>query len=217
VTRRGLIHAHSARSFDSLLPPWAYLAYAHRHHLDFLCLTDHNTIAGSLEIARANRDPGLEVVVGAEYATDRGDVIGLFLEEEISSRTWADVVAAIRRQGGLVLMPHPFRNHRLDDAIWDDVDMVEVFNARSTPEANAAALEQATARGKPQFAGSDGHTAWELLRAPCLVTLEGDGELRDLLLTAPRSLETRLSSPRLTWYSQKVKRVRRRLGRPGVR
>jgi predicted metal-dependent phosphoesterase TrpH len=211
------MHVHSSHSFDSILPPRAYLMYAQRRHLDFVCLTDHNTIAGAQELARLNHDPHLQVVVGAEYATDRGDVIGLFLEREIKERSWTAVVAEIRAQGGLVLMPHPYRNHRLDEAIWDDVDMVEVFNARSSKEANAAALEQATGRGKPAFVGSDGHTAWEILRGATLVELEGDGELRQMLLEAPRSFVTRESSPRLTWYSQRVKRVRRRLGHPGVR
>ena len=78
---RGLLHVHTWHSFDCLLPPTAYLAHARRARLDFVCVTDHNTLAGSLELARRNRDPRLEVVIGAEYATDRGDLIGLFLRE----------------------------------------------------------------------------------------------------------------------------------------
>jgi len=215
MTIRGLVHAHSALSFDSLLPPRAYLAWAHRAGLDFLCLTDHNTIAGSLELARRNRDPRLEIVIGAEYATELGDLIGLFLREEIDERRWDDVVAAIRDQGGVTLLPQPHRGQRLEDLNWKDVDLVEALNARSTPAQNEASLRDAQERGLPQVCGSDGHTVWELLRAGNFVSLDGEGDLRSRLLTAERSLETRTSSVNLTRYSRYVRRVRRRLGFTG--
>jgi predicted metal-dependent phosphoesterase TrpH len=217
MTLRGLIHAHSYHSFDSLLPPRAYLSYARRKRLGFLCLTDHNSIEGSLELARLNRDPDLEIVVGAEYATDRGDVIGLFLSKEITDRRWEAVVGGIRDQGGLVLLPHPHRNHRLDESIWQDVDLAEVFNARSSRRANAASLQDVQRYGIRQCVGTDIHTVWELVRNDTFVCLEGDGGLRQQLLESPRSFTVRSSSGFLTLYSQTVKAARRRLGRPGRR
>lgn len=217
MTLRGLVHAHSSRSFDSLLPPLAYLHYARWRHLDFLCLTDHNTIAGSVELARLNRNPHLQVVIGAEYATDRGDVIGLFLFEDIVDRRWETVVDAIHDQGGLVLLPHPHRNHRLDDSAWRAADLIEVFNARSNVSSNAAALQDAMRYPAAQVVGADIHTLWELLRNRTLITLGGDGDLRRRLMEAPRTLTTRPSSRNLTRYSQLVKAVRRRIGRPGYR
>jgi predicted metal-dependent phosphoesterase TrpH len=215
MTLRGLVHAHSYHSFDSLLPPRAYLAYARHEQLNFLCLTDHNTINGSIEIARLNRDPDLEIVVGAEYATNRGDVIGLFLSREITDRRWEAVVDGIRDQGGLVLLPHPHRNHRLDESIWQDVDLVEVFNARSSASANTAALGDALKYDTRQCVGTDIHTLWELVRNDTFVSLEGEGPLRQQLLEAPRWFTMRSSSAWLTWYSQTVKTGRRRLGHPG--
>jgi predicted metal-dependent phosphoesterase TrpH len=217
MTLRGLVHAHSYHSFDSLLPPRAYLAYARHKQLDFLCVTDHNTINGSVEIARLNRNPDLQIVVGAEYQTDRGDVIGLFLSREITDRRWAAVVDDIRGQGGLVVLPHPHRNHRLDESIWQDVDLVEVFNARSSASANSAALRDALKYSTRQTVGTDIHTLWELVRNDTFVSLEGEGSLRHQLLEASRSFTTRSSSPWLTWYSQTVKASRRRLGHPGHR
>src|SRR5436309_1302263 len=44
---RGVIHCHSRFSYDSLIPINAYLRFAERHSLDFIVLTDHDTIAGS--------------------------------------------------------------------------------------------------------------------------------------------------------------------------
>jgi predicted metal-dependent phosphoesterase TrpH len=217
VRRVGLVHGHTRHSFDSLLPVSAYLAFARRRGIEFLCITDHNTIAGSVEAFARNRDPGLEVVIGAEYATDHGDVIGLFLHEEIRERRWEQVVGAIHDQDGLVLLPHPVRHGRADDRTWRDADLVEVFNARSSQASNAAALHEATVRALPQVAGADVHTLWELVRGPTLTVLDGDGSLRDQLRQGPRTLLTRLSSRNLTRYSQSVKVVRRAIGMPGRR
>ncbi|MEO8247712.1 MAG: PHP domain-containing protein, partial [Chloroflexota bacterium] len=133
---RGLVHVHTWHSFDSLLPPASYLAYARRARLDFLAITDHNTLAGAREVERLNRDPRLEVVIGAEYATDRGDVIGLFLTDDVVSRRFDAVIAEIRAQGGLAVLPHPYRGRDSDPRRIAAVDLVEVFNARSSEVAN---------------------------------------------------------------------------------
>lgn len=212
---RGLLHVHTWHSFDSLLPPAAYLAHARRARLDFLAITDHNTLAGAREVARRNRDPRLEVVIGAEYGTDRGDVIGLFLTDDVVSRRFDAVIDEIRAQGGLALLPHPYRGRDTDPERMAAVDLVEVFNARSSVEANESALADAERLGVAQVAGADIHTAWELLRNGTLVHLEGSGPLRDRLLVAPRTLSTRPTTRALRRYSQVVKRIRARIGLGG--
>src|SRR2546426_5104501 len=161
---RGLMHVHTWHSFDSLLPPAAYLAYARRARLDFLAITDHNTLAGAQAAEVMNRNKGLEIVIGGEYATDRGDVIGLFLTDEVISRRFDEVIAEIRAQGGLALLPHPYRGRDSDPQRIAAVDLVESFNARSGAEANDRARAEAERLGVPQVAGADIHTAWELLR-----------------------------------------------------
>jgi predicted metal-dependent phosphoesterase TrpH len=214
---RGLLHAHTWHSFDCLLPPVAYLAYARRARLDFVCITDHNTLAGSLELARHNRDPHLEVVIGAEYATDRGDLIGLFLREEVLSRDFDEAAAEIHAQGGLALLPHPYRGRVTDAARYQAVDLIETFNARSSGVSNASAAADAERLAKPVSAGADIHTAWELVRDGTLLELGGEGALRERLLEAPRRLITRASHRNLRRYSQLVKRVRSRVGFDGHR
>ena len=214
---RGLVHVHTWHSFDSFLPPAAYVAYARRARLDFLCVTDHDTLAGSRDVARRNRDPGLEVVIGAEYATDRGDLIGLFLREEVRSRLFEEAAAEIHAQGGLALLPHPYRGRVTDPSRYASVDLVEAFNARSSDGSNDAAHADAERLSKPATAGADIHTAWELLRGGTLVELGGEGPLRERLLGAPRRLLMRPSHRNLRRYSQLVKRVRSRVGFDGHR
>ncbi len=212
---RGLLHAHTWHSFDSLLAPWAYLAHARRQRLDFIAITDHNTLRGAREVARRNVDPGLEVVIGAEYATERGDVIGLFLTDDVVARTFDAVIAEIRAQGGLALLPHPYRGRDSDPERIRAVDLVESFNARSSAAANASALDEATRFGMPPVAGADIHTTLELWRNDTLVTLLGSGPLRERLVSAPRELSTRPTARTIRRYSQVVKRIRARIGLGG--
>lgn len=212
---RGLLHVHTWHSFDSLLAPAAYLAYARRMKLDFLAITDHNTLRGARDVAAMSRDHRLEVIIGAEYATDRGDVIGLFLTDEVVSRRFDEVIAEIRGQGGLAVLPHPHRGRDRDPARVARVDLVEVFNARSSAEANAAAAADAERLGIPGVAGADVHTTWELLRNGTLVTLHGSGDLRHRLLHAPRDLATRTTARTIRRYSGVVKRIRGRIGLGG--
>ena len=80
----------------------------------------------------------MKVIVGEEVKTaDQGEVIGLFLTERIPrGMTLQETVAEIRRQGGVVYVPHPFdRMHSVPDyehllAVVDDVDAIEVYNPR---------------------------------------------------------------------------------------
>ncbi len=94
---------------------------------------------GALEAARSPRRwPDLKVIVGEEVKTaEQGEVIGLFLKEKIpKGLTMAETIAAIREQGGLVYVPHPFdRLHSVPDYehlldIVEEVDLLEVFNPR---------------------------------------------------------------------------------------
>jgi hypothetical protein len=217
TVRRGVVHVHTSHSFDSILPPRAYLAYARRLKLDFICIADHNTLKGAREVARLNRNPALEVVIGAEYATERGDVVGLFLTEDIEARRFDDTVAAIHAQGGLALLPHPYRGHKVDETLYQNADLVEVFNSRSSREANRVALEDAERLGLRGVAGADTHTLYELLRNRTIVTVDGEGSLRDAMATGTLTFRTTYTPRNIRRYSQVIKRVRRRLGSPGYR
>ena len=78
-----------------------------RKGLNGVAITDHNSIKGGL-MAKSFENDNFRVIVGSEITTDRGEVIGLFLSEEIAPGNFGDVIAEIRDQGGLVILPHPF-------------------------------------------------------------------------------------------------------------
>ena len=80
--------------------------------LDGIAVTDHNTIRGGVETEKSNKSQ-LEIIIGSEIKTEYGDIIGLFLNEEIKSTTFWEVIDEINSQSGLVVLPHPFRKNKV--------------------------------------------------------------------------------------------------------
>ncbi|MBV9916541.1 MAG: glycosyltransferase, partial [Solirubrobacterales bacterium] len=130
------LHMHTDHSYDCATPVEVLLAEARERGLGAIAITDHNEVSGALE-ARAKSD-GVQVIVGEEVKTaDQGEVIGLFIEQKIPrGMSLQETIAEIKRQGGLVYVPHPFdRLHSVPDYehlldVLDDVDAIEVFNPR---------------------------------------------------------------------------------------
>ena len=129
---------HTDHCPDCATPVEALLDAAREQGLGAIAVTDHNEISGALEAQAKAADFGIKVIVGEEVKTaSQGEVIGLFLEREDRARPDAGRdVAEIRRQGGLVYVPHPFdRMHSVPDyehllTIVDEVDAIEVYNPR---------------------------------------------------------------------------------------
>jgi predicted metal-dependent phosphoesterase TrpH len=176
LRRRRLIdvdlHMHTDHSGDCETPVEVLLATAREQGLGAIAVTDHNEISGALEARekaeRSGPHPPVKVIVGEEVKTaEQGEVIGLFIEEKIPrGMTMAETVAEIKRQGGLVYVPHPFdRMHSVPDyehllGILDDVDAIEVFNPRVAIGAfNEEAVRFAAKYRIVAGAGSDSHVA----------------------------------------------------------
>ena len=160
------LHTHTSWSHDCLVEPAELLDHAERQGLGALAVTDHNTFGGALEALELARDRTLTVIPGEEIKTaGQGEVIGLFLREEIPRGiSFEDTVAAIREQGGLVYLPHPFdRMHAIPDAATlhrhlADIDVFEVYNARLLFEQyNEEAVRFARKYNLTMGAGSDAH------------------------------------------------------------
>jgi predicted metal-dependent phosphoesterase TrpH/glycosyltransferase involved in cell wall biosynthesis len=158
------LHMHTNHSHDCATPVDKLLETAKARGLGAIAVTDHNEISGALEAReRAN---GIKVIVAEEVKTaDQGEVIGLFIEEKIQrGMTLQETIAEIRRQGGLVYVPHPFdRMHAVPDyehllGVVSDIDAIEVFNPRVAFSAfNEEAARFAAKYRIPAGAGSDSH------------------------------------------------------------
>lgn len=167
-------HIHSKYSYDSLLSPGTILKAAKKQGLDVIAITDHETITGGVETKKLNTDRDLLVIVGTEIQTEIGDIIGLFLTNEIQSRHSVDVIKEIKSQGGYVILPHPCRGHTFNEYVIANSDAIEVFNSRSTNDQNRDALDLAKKFKKPFIAGSDAHFASEIGRGKVKITLSSN-------------------------------------------
>ncbi len=158
-------HVHSHHSKDCVMPVADILERAREVGLDVIAITDHDSAAGGLEARELADRYGVRVIVGEEVRTSEGEVIGLFLERTIpGGMTFADTVEAIRDQGGIVYVPHPFdRLHTIPSpqvlrANVGHIDVVEVFNSRlAFPGFNELAERFAQRYRIPAAAGSDAH------------------------------------------------------------
>jgi hypothetical protein len=214
------LHLHTSWSHDCQIDVEELLDHAEEQGLGAIAVTDHNVFGGALEAVELTRDRDLIVIPGEEVKTDtQGEVIGLFLREEIPrGMSFAETIAAIRAQNGIVYLPHPFdRIHTCPDPATvhrhlDDLDVLEVYNARLLFEAyNDEALRFARKYGLTMGAGSDAHvlqgvgTGVVRMRA-----FENRDEFLLSLRTAqvqrrPRSL---LYLQSLKWAAQAKERVR---------
>jgi predicted metal-dependent phosphoesterase TrpH len=158
------LHSHTMWSGDSTTTPDEIEQAVTESGIDVLCVTDHNAIAGA--VALAGRLP-CRVVTGEEMRTSAGEIIGLFLTERVpAGLSPIDSARAIREQGGVVYVPHPFDPMRRNlsepalHALVSEglVDAVEVINAKTSLDSlNRRAAEFATAHGLLGGAGSDAH------------------------------------------------------------
>jgi predicted metal-dependent phosphoesterase TrpH len=160
------LHMHTSWSHDCSIQVAELLDHAETIGLGAIAVTDHNRLGGAQEAVELARNRGLTVIPGEEVKTDtQGEVIGLFLDAEIPrGLAFADTIAAIRAQDGLVYLPHPFdRRHAIPDPRTlhrhlADIDVFEVYNARLIRESfNDEALRFARKYGLTMGAGSDAH------------------------------------------------------------
>jgi predicted metal-dependent phosphoesterase TrpH len=214
------LHMHTSWSHDCSIEPAELVDHAEAEGIGAIAVTDHNVFGGALEVLDYARGRELVVIPGEEVKTDtQGEVIGLFLQNEIPrGLSFADTVAAIREQDGIVYVPHPFdRLHAIPDPRTlhrhlADIDVLEVYNARLLFEGfNDEALRFATKYNLTMGAGSDAHVLQGVgTGALRMRAFRGPEEFLLSLRTAevlrrPKSLAYLQS---LKWVAQVKERVR---------
>jgi glycosyltransferase involved in cell wall biosynthesis len=212
-------HVHSHHSKDCAMPVADILERAREVGLDVIAITDHDSAAGGLEAREIADRYGVRVIVGEEVKSSEGEVIGLFLESTIpGGMTFADTIAAIREQGGIVYVPHPFdRLHTIPAppvlrANVADLDVMEVFNSRlAFPGFNELAEQFAQRYRIPAAAGSDSHVLPGIGTAMCGIDdFTGPGDFVAALA------ESRIvRRPRSLIYLQSLKFIQTTMSGPG--
>jgi len=166
-TLRADLHTHTYYSRDALTSPGKYIYSCLKRGINCVAVTEHNSIAGALAIQEL---APFKVIVGEEIKTNAGEIIGLFLTEEVPARlSPEETVERIKRQGGLVSIPHPFDRFRSGlgneglSRILPRIDLIESFNARTLlSQDNNKARTFAEENGLIAIAVSDAHSPGEL-------------------------------------------------------
>lgn len=128
------LHTHSILSYDGGLDEDDYKRVIALGKLQYIAITDHNEV----EFAKRMKEKiGNAIIVGEEIMTQEGEIIGLFLKEKIEPNlSVLATVTEIKKQNGLVYIPHPFETVRSGLAmhvltsIFKDIDIIETFNGR---------------------------------------------------------------------------------------
>jgi predicted metal-dependent phosphoesterase TrpH len=204
---RADFHMHTRYSMDSSSSLEDIIARCQETGLNCIAITDHNAFEGALKMKEM---APFTVIPGEEILTPNGEIIGYFLKEYIpSGQPIEKVIEAIKSQGGLVGVPHPFDtfrglkntdNHFLED-LAKKLDVVEVFNARSLlPWDSDKARDYARKYNLPVTAGSDSHTIRELGKTYVEMAPFSD---RDSFLKSLRNarIQRRRSSPFVHVYT----------------
>lgn len=167
-------HIHTKYSHDSAMGMHALARMCKLRHIDCLAITDHNEIAGALAFKPYLESQGIQVIVGEEVFTSEGEIIGLWLSEHIErGLTPEETIAEIRRQGGLVYVPHPYDEKRYKTVlkpealarVANDIDCIEVHNGRNiSAEYDAKQKAIAEQYNLPQIIGCDAHCFFEVGR-----------------------------------------------------
>lgn len=189
------LHVHTSFSACAYFPPASVARTARQRGLDAIAVTDHNTMAGVPAVRAAAGV--LQVIAGEEIKTAEGELLGYFLERRIpSGMSPEDTIRAVRDQGGLISIPHPFdrlRTSRLRapalDRILPLVDMIETVNGRDViTRPDAQVCDRARTLGISAVVGSDAHLPIELGR--CTMTMEE--------FSGPQEFLRALASARMT-------------------
>lgn len=163
------LHMHTDHSSDCATPVEVLIETARDRGFGAIAITDHNEVSGAFAAAKVAEGLGdFKIIIAEEVKTaEQGEVIGLFIKEKIArGMTMAETIAEIRRQGGLVYVPHPFdRMHSVPDYehlldMVEEIDLIEVFNPRvAITSFNEEAERFARTYNITPAAGSDNHVA----------------------------------------------------------
>ena len=174
------IHIHSEYSADAQQTVRLIIDESKTLGYDAIAITDHNTVAGSMA-ARDLSPAEMEVIIGAEFSTEKGHILALFIDDTIEKSCrmndhgygreydFGELVTKVRGQGGLLFLAHPLQSSAVQDhSFIERLDGYELINARINSSHMCIKANQlsrvlkANYPDKIQIGGSDAHTKSEL-------------------------------------------------------
>jgi len=201
------LHVHTWRSVDSYMTYQQLIKACQSRDINCIAVADHGTTLGAREMSGI---APFKIIICEEVRTPYGEIMGMFLHEDILDRIPVDeAIRRIREQGGLVCIPHPydlvrpsaFRNEKALQSVADKADIIEVYNSRSLfPGTEKKARALAQQHGKLISAGSDAHSPSEIGYA--IVEMQDFNGPREFLASLKDAvIHSRKSSPLIHFLS----------------
>lgn len=162
------LHSHTHFSSDGLTTPEDFVRRMAKAGTDCVAVSDHNNIEGARAVQRI---APFRVIISEEIRSTEGEIIGYFLNDPVpKGLTPEETVHAIKSQGGLIGVPHPFDRARSSPLtteallrILADVQILEVYNSRNLFQAdNRRAAAFASEHNLIPSAGTDAHWGPEI-------------------------------------------------------
>ena len=198
------LHVHSYTSYDSISSPKDIIKEAFKKGIDCIAITDHGEVKAFDEIKQYASSKGILVIKGIEVKSDKGDIIGLNVNEKIpEGLSVQETISRIKSQNGFVVIPHPFfKYYRFKEDlnnILKDIDAVEVLNASISKSANKKAFDFVKKNDLSFTAGSDAHS-------PCFVgeaylEILGNNLSVDEILIAIKNKKVKLGGKEFNFYN----------------
>ena len=206
----GIYHFHSNYSHDSTTSIKRIADFIEKNKLDFAILTDHETTKGSKQLKDEIKRRCLKTIIppAAEYSTEMGDIIVVGLEDDLSKMKALELIKYSKMNGGTVFLPHPYDGHNLTDEMVSLIDVVEVFNGRSSKLNDDLSSKLADKHNKPKIWSSDAHLYQNL--GNVLIETQGEAAffLDSILNKTARPLQLLKSNSNDVSLSQLIKSIK---------
>jgi len=170
------LHIHTLYSSDCLTSLDKIIKVCRQKKIEALAVCDHHTLEGAYQLKKI-APPWLKIIVGEEITTPAGEMLAFFIKKCIPKNlSPQEVISQVKKQGGLIGLPHPFDRIRRSKSIGfkketlrfliNQLDFIEVFNSRTQfQKDNHLAYLTAEKHHLVQTVGSDSHSAGEIGRA----------------------------------------------------
>ena len=172
------LHIHtSPRSACSYIDPLELIKEAQRLNLDGICLTEHQVLWDSGDVAELAREGGIKIFRGNEFTTNQGDILVFGLYKDIKELLMIqELREEVKAAGGFMIVAHPFRGfktfgigqlqmtveHACKRKVLEFVDAIEVGNGKLSPDENDMARKVSEKLDLPGTGGSDAHRVDEV-------------------------------------------------------
>jgi predicted metal-dependent phosphoesterase TrpH len=205
------LHLHTHYSSDALTKPSTLVKELKAKGLGGFAITEHNNCDSWKELEALSKKEGLIFVKGEEIKVvearrSAGEIIGLFMNQEIKPATSDEIFDSLKQQGAIAVIAHPFDflRHNFKDLkkAKERANAIEVFNSRCVVGSfNRKAKEFAEKNNLPFTAGSDGHHPREVGQSFVECNVQNSEALRKAILGKKVTVGGGLSSPLVHCYT----------------